>query len=191
VAPQRAPPENTRRMRAHLPCSRLVDGLYVACTSHVPRMYLACTSQSPPNHLACTWLVPRMYLALGGFARLFCILHSSFCLPPAVALGSHWGGFEVALGWLWSSLGVALGCLSVGYQQALGWLWEPLPPFHHSSFFILPSLQGGSARPFCIHHSSFCLRPAVALGGFGLLHTPGSRTSKKRPFLARFLVRAE
>jgi hypothetical protein len=27
-----------------------------------------------------------MYLALGGFARLFCILHSAFCLRPSVAL---------------------------------------------------------------------------------------------------------
>src|ERR1035441_7698780 len=59
------------------PCSRLWCGLYHACTSHVP----------------------RMYLALGGFAR-------PFCLQP-----SPRGGF-----------GVALGCLSVGYQHALGWL---------------------------------------------------------------------
>jgi hypothetical protein len=29
-----------------------------------------------------------MYLALGGFVPLFCILHSVFCIRPKVALGA-------------------------------------------------------------------------------------------------------
>src|ERR1035441_3825338 len=76
--------------------------LGVACTWLVPCIYHACTSQSPPKHLACTWLVPGFgrphpafllsafcfgsAVALGRFARLFCIHHSSFCLRPNVAL---------------------------------------------------------------------------------------------------------
>jgi hypothetical protein len=100
-------------------------------------MYLACTSQSPPNHLACTWLVPRMYLALGGFARLFCILHSSFCLPPAVALGWPWGAYQLAINRLWD-----------GFDVALKWLWGGF---------------GSPSRHFIILHSSFCLRSRVAL----------------------------
>src|ERR1039458_6691206 len=49
----------------------------------------------------------------------FCILQSSFCLHPEVALlalcgslvdalGSHWGGFGVATAWLSTRIGVAL-----------------------------------------------------------------------------------
>src|ERR1035438_1004491 len=59
-----------------------------ACTSHAPRMYLACTSQSPPNPLPITWLVPDLHLALGGFAKPFIILHSSFFLRPRRVPGS-------------------------------------------------------------------------------------------------------
>src|ERR1035441_3327779 len=47
----------------------------------------ACTWLAPPNLLPITWLVPGLYLVLGGFARPSCILHSSFCLCPSVALG--------------------------------------------------------------------------------------------------------
>jgi hypothetical protein len=41
-----------------------------------------------------------MYLALSGFARPFCILHSAFNLRLGVALGSHWSRIGVALQWL-------------------------------------------------------------------------------------------
>jgi len=40
-----------------------------------------------------------MYLALGGFARPFCIQHSNFILRPKMALGGFGseGGFEEAV----------------------------------------------------------------------------------------------
>jgi hypothetical protein len=63
-------------------------------------MYLTFTSHALGLHLAHTSHAPHMYLALGVLARRFIIHHSSFYLRPALALGSHWGGFGVALGWL-------------------------------------------------------------------------------------------
>src|ERR1039458_7202556 len=36
--------------------------------------------------LACNWPVPRLSVPLGGFARLFRILHSAFCIRPSVAI---------------------------------------------------------------------------------------------------------
>ena len=60
--------------------------------------------------------------------------------------------------------------------------------------WLVPGLclaLGAFARHFCIHNSSFCLRPSVALGGFGGRETPGSRSSKTRAFLARLLVRSQ
>jgi hypothetical protein len=64
-----------------------------------------------------------MYLALGGFARPFCILHSAFNLRLGVALVSHWSGFRVALGSHWGRIGVALGWLWGAYQLAINTLW--------------------------------------------------------------------
>jgi hypothetical protein len=71
-----------------------------------------------------------MYLALGRFSPPFCIHHSSFCLPPSVALGAFllsafyfllWlgGGFGVALKSHWGRNGVALGSQWGAYQLAI------------------------------------------------------------------------
>src|ERR1017187_10233196 len=60
--------------------------------------------------------------------------------------------------------------------------------------WLVPGLclaLGAFARHFCIHNSSFCLRPSVASGGFRRRDIPGSRSSKTRAFLARLLVRAQ
>jgi hypothetical protein len=39
-----------------------------------------------------------------------------------VALGSHWGGFGVALEWLWGAYRLAINRLWGGFDDALRWL---------------------------------------------------------------------
>jgi hypothetical protein len=77
--------------------------------------------------MACTWLVPPMYLALGGLAPPFSILHSAFCLPLGVALVWLWCrigvALGVALGWLWGAYQLAINRLWGGSDVALMWLW--------------------------------------------------------------------
>ncbi len=60
--------------------------MYLAHTTHVPGLHLACTWLAPRMYLASTWLWGRIGVALGAFARFFCILNSSFCLRAGVAL---------------------------------------------------------------------------------------------------------
>src|ERR1019366_9298958 len=44
--------------------------------------------------IPCSWLVPGLRLALVGFAPLFCILHSTFCIRLGVALRWLWGALS-------------------------------------------------------------------------------------------------
>jgi hypothetical protein len=74
--------------------------MHLACTSHVPRMYLALRGFVRRFCIHHSSFCLRPSVALGGFARPFCIHHSVICLPPVVALRSHWGRIGVALGWL-------------------------------------------------------------------------------------------
>ena len=84
-------------------------------------------------------------------------------------MGSHWGGFRVALGSQWGAYQLATNRLWGGSDVALMWLWGGFAPFLHSSFFLLPSPRGGLAQ----------------------LDPPDSRSLKPRAFLARFIVRAQ
>ena len=81
MAPPRAPPENKRRIPRE----------YEENTNGIRREYDGNTL-APPMHLACKWLVGGFGVALGGFARLFCILHSAFCLRLRVAFGGFFPG---------------------------------------------------------------------------------------------------
>jgi hypothetical protein len=96
-------------------------------------MRVACGCLPPPKQVACRWLG-------GGFG---------------VALGSHWGGFVVAL-----------ECLSVGYQVALGWLWIPdrLPTGCRANGFVVA--QGWLCSPESM--PSICLVYGLAVASGGL-----------------------
>ena len=54
-----------------------------------------------------------------------------------VALGSHWGGFGVPIGWL-----------SVGFEVALGWLWTPEYMPSICLLYGFAVALGGFAPPF-------------------------------------------
>ena len=69
---------------------RLWDSLDVAlgwlwCSLRVALGWL-CTPESMPS----ICLVYGFEVALGGFARPFCTLHSAFCIFPSVALGGFY-----------------------------------------------------------------------------------------------------
>ena len=55
---------------------QLVPGFGGALVELYPRITVALLSHCPPNPLPITWLVCGFDMALSGFARLFCILHS-------------------------------------------------------------------------------------------------------------------
>jgi hypothetical protein len=47
----------------------------------------------------------------------------ALCWRFGVALLAHWGGFEVAFGWLAGGFGVPIAWLSTRIGVALMWLW--------------------------------------------------------------------
>jgi hypothetical protein len=71
-----------------------------------------------------------------------------------VALGSHEGGFRVALGWLWGRNGVPSICLVYGFGVAWMWLWVALTGSKSRSWYhkrpetpkIADRLRDGGAR---------------------------------------------
>ena len=64
------------------------------------------------------WFAP----ALGFRCRSFCILHSAFCIRPAVAL--MWLGGRMRDAWEWLAVGLQMACRWLG--DGLGWLGPPL-----------------------------------------------------------------
>ena len=92
MAPRRAPPENKRRIRREYEeNTKRIRREYEENTKGIRTEYVGNTL-APPMHLACRWLVTGFGVALGGFARLFCILHSAFCLRLRVAFGGFFPG---------------------------------------------------------------------------------------------------
>src|ERR1039458_3652265 len=77
-----------------------------------------------------------------------------------VALGSHWGGFGVPIGWL-----------SVGFEVALGWLWTPEYMPSICLLYGFGVAWGGFAPPFEIG----CWMFDVGCPMFRTANRPGSQ----------------
>jgi hypothetical protein len=115
-----------------------------------------------------------------AFRLLLSLLHSSFCILPSplggfvgaswepcrrirVALGSHWGGRGVALGWLWGRNQLATNTHWGGFDVALGWLWVRLSVPCIDGARRVPDVDCGGCKTVSVNSSS-SFRPAPLRG---------------------------